>query len=111
MRHLTKWSALLVVAALFWPVERASAQGVTTGLMTGVVTDAAKQPVAGAQVIAIHLPSGTSYEGTSRDDGRFSIPNMRVGGPYSVTVAFVGGAGTAFQPETLENIEVNLGVA
>jgi hypothetical protein len=111
MRHLTSWSALLVVAALMWPVEHASAQGVTTGLMTGVVTDSAKQPVSGAQVIAIHLPSGTSYEATTRDDGRYSMPNMRVGGPYSVTVAFVGGSGTAFQPETVENIEVNLGVA
>lgn len=111
MRHLTTWSALLIVAALMWPVAHASAQGVTTGIMTGVVVDSAKQPVSGAQVIAIHLPSGTSYESTTRNDGRFSIPGMRVGGPYSVTVAFVGGAGTAFQPETVDNLEVNLGVA
>jgi hypothetical protein len=108
MRHLTKW-ALLVAVVLLWPAD-AAAQGVTTGTMTGVVTNPQKEPVPGAQVIAIHLPSGTSYEATTRDDGRFSIPNMRVGGPYSVTVAYTG-TGTAFEPATQENIEVNLGIA
>jgi hypothetical protein len=110
MRHLTKWSALLVVVALVSPIDRAAAQGVTTGIMTGTVTDPQKQPVVGAQVIAIHLPSGSSYEGVTRGDGRFSIPGMRVGGPYTVSVVY-GGTGTAFEPETQEDIAVNLGVA
>ena len=56
--------------------------------------------MAGASVIAIHLPSGTTYETTSRADGRFMIINMRVGGPYSVTVAFTGTGTAAFAPET-----------
>ncbi|MGH9255999.1 MAG: carboxypeptidase regulatory-like domain-containing protein, partial [Vicinamibacterales bacterium] len=89
----------------------AHAQGVTTGAVAGIVTDANQQPVAGASVIAIHEPSGTTYEGVTRADGRFSIPGMRVGGPYSVTVAFVGGGGPAFRPETQSEITVNLGVA
>ena len=37
-----------------------AAQGVTTGGIGGIVTGAQKQPVAGASVIAIHEPSGTS---------------------------------------------------
>lgn len=84
------------------------AQGVTTGSVSGIVTDTGK-PVVGAMVIAIHEPSGTSYETTTRADGRFSIPNMRVGGPYTVQVVYVG-TGTAFEPKTQENIVVNLGV-
>ena len=36
---------------------------------------------------------------------------MRVGGPYSVTVAYPGTGGAAFAPETQDNVEVNLGVA
>src|SRR6266568_3451412 len=46
-------------------------------------------------VIAIHEPSGTSYETVTRADGRFAMQNMRIGGPYTVTVNYVG-AGTAF---------------
>lgn len=84
------------------------AQSVTTGSIAGVVTDGTK-PVAGASVIAIHEPSGTSYEATTRADGRYSIPNMRVGGPYTITVNYVGG-GTAFAPKNVQELTVNLGV-
>lgn len=103
--------ALLMVGALLGPVTTAFAQGVTTGQIAGVVVDAQKQPVAGANVIAIHEPSGTTYEATTRADGRFSIPNMRVGGPYSVTVAYTGGGAAAFEPQTRTDVTVNLGVA
>ena len=102
---------LLACSIALWPATPAHAQGVTTGAITGVVTNDQGQPVSGASVIAIHLPSGTSYETTTRADGRFSIPGMRVGGPYSVTVSYSGSGGTAFQPQTEDNIMVNLGVA
>jgi len=102
--------AVLALLALLLPSAPGYSQGVTTGNITGVVMNA-EQPVSGAAVIAIHLPSGTSYEARSRTDGRFFIPGVRVGGPYSVTVTFEGGAGTAFQPETKEDVTVNLGVS
>lgn len=101
--------ALAVLLALVGSSPRAAAQGVTTGSLGGVVTNAAGQPVAGASVIAIHTPSGTNYEATTREDGRYFIPNMRVGGPYVLTVTYVGG-GNAFEPYTREDITVNLGV-
>jgi hypothetical protein len=88
----------------------ASAQ-VTTGSLNGKVQNVQQEGVSGASVIAIHLPSGTTYETTSRADGRFMIINMRVGGPYSVTVAYSGTGTAAFAPETQENVEINLGVA
>jgi hypothetical protein len=103
--------ALLALCVLALTTGRAAAQGVTTGILSGVVTNAQQQPVAGANVIAIHEPSGSSYEATTRADGRFSIPGMRVGGPYSVTVAFTGGGGTAFEPQTKTDVSINLGVA
>ena len=78
--------------------------------MTGVVTDSQLAPVAGASVIVIHAPSGTNYEATTRADGRFSIIGMRVGGPYIVTVAYTG-TGTAFEPQTVEDLTVSLGVS
>ena len=113
VRRSTRTLALVALSlATLWPNAAAFAQGVTTGALNGIVTNEQKQPIAGANVIAIHLPSGTSYEATTRADGRFTLPGMRVGGPYSVTVAYVGaGAGTAFEPQTQENVTVNLGIA
>ena len=87
-----------------------AAQGVTTGGIGGIVTGAQQQPIAGASVIAIHEPSGTKYETTTRADGRYAIPAMRVGGPYTIQVVYVGGGTAAFAPKTVENTTVNLGV-
>jgi hypothetical protein len=101
---------ILAVCVLAWPVAHAAAQGVTTGSLTGVVTDSQLAPVSGANVIAIHAPSGTNYEATTRPDGKFTIIGMRVGGPYIITVAYTG-TGTAFEPQTLEDVTINLGVA
>jgi hypothetical protein len=103
--------ALLALCAVLWPVDQARALGVTTGAVIGIVTNTQQDPVAGASVIAIHEPSGTTYEGVTRADGRFSILGMRVGGPYSVTVGYAGVGGIAFEPETEDDVEVNLGVA
>ena len=107
MKILTRLVLFLVVCAVAAPV---GAQ-VTTGSLNGKILNEQQAGVSGASVIAIHLPSGTTYETTSRADGRFVILNMRVGGPYSVTVAYTGTGGAAFAPETMENVEVNLGVA
>jgi len=105
-------TSLVALAALvaFAPSE-VSAQGVTTGSLAGVVTDQGGAPVSGANVIAIHVPSGSTYEATTRADGRFSMPGMRVGGPYSVTVAYGGSGGAAFSPVTRDDVTINLGVA
>ena len=103
-------SLLLMLPLLAAPAAPAAAQGVTTGSLTGTVTDERQQPIAGASVIAIHQPSGTTYETTTRADGRFSIIAMRVGGPYAVTVSY-SGTGTAFEPATQDAVEINLGVA
>jgi Carboxypeptidase regulatory-like domain len=105
LRSLVAGMALLALTA-----SDALAQGVTTGSLAGLVTDQGGAPVAGASVIAIHLPSGSNYEATTRADGRFVMPGMRVGGPYSVTVAYQG-TGNAFEPLTQDNVMVNLGVA
>ena len=109
MKHLT--SLVFSLYAVFALATVVGAQGVTTGQLSGRVIDSQQQAVTGASVIAIHLPSGTSYEGTTRGDGKFSMPGMRVGGPYSVTVASTGTGAAAFQPETQDNITVNLGSA
>ncbi|HEU5255582.1 MAG TPA: TonB-dependent receptor [Vicinamibacterales bacterium] len=100
-------AALVLVCGLFvWSIPDTSAQGVTTASITGVVRDAQGGLVPGATVVAVHQPSGTSYEGVSQGDGRFFIPGMRVGGPYKVTASLSG-----FRDESKDNITLSLGVA
>ena len=110
MKRMQRTLSLLAFCALLWPASPAFAQGVTTGALAGTVVNAEGAAVEGASVIAIHLPSGTTYEGTSRADGRFQMIGMRVGGPYSVTVAHAG-LGNAFEPQTKDDVTVNLGVS
>ena len=97
---------LLAAAALFLAPSGAMAQGVTTGAISGIVKDAQGLAVPGSTVLAVHQPSGSTYEAVSREDGRFSIPGMRVGGPYTVTASLEG-----FQPSVTSDVFVNLGVA
>ncbi len=82
------------------------AQGVTTASIDGVVLDKEGQPLVGANVVAVHTPSGSVYGASTRDDGRFTIPGMRVGGPYKVTVSYIG-----YEDHIQDNIYLNLGVA
>lgn len=78
-------------------------QGVTTSSMKGKVVDDKGQPVSAANVVAVHTPSGTQNGTITRDDGRFSIRNMRVGGPYTVEIYYVG-----YESSKEENISLQL---
>jgi hypothetical protein len=95
------FAAFLVVAPA--PV---SAQGVTTSSIRGLVRSSDGTPISGARITALHEPSGTSYIGISRADGRVTIPGMRVGGPYRVTATAIG-----FQPAVQAGVFLALGVA
>jgi Carboxypeptidase regulatory-like domain/TonB-dependent Receptor Plug Domain len=61
----------------------------TTSEILGTVTDS-NGGLAGATVVAVHLPSGTKYGTTTRQDGRYNLPNVKIGGPYTITVSFIG---------------------
>ena len=80
------------------------AQGVTTSTVSGIVTDTAGNPIEGATVVAVHTPTATRYRALSRSGGAYTLPNVRVGGPYRITATFLG-----FQPRTTDDVFLNLG--
>ena len=80
---------LLVLAVAFFTAKNVSAQGVTTASVHGIVTDT-KGAIPGATVTITHLPTGSVYSTVTRADGRFNLPNLRVGGPYTFKVTFIG---------------------
>ena len=81
-------SLLLSLAAMLFFVP-AFAQ-VTTSALGGRATDKAGEPVPGAAVIAVHVPTGTQYYAVANEDGKYSIQGMRAGGPYRVEVSCLG---------------------
>ena len=80
----------LAVALLALVAAPAFAQGVTTAAINGTVVDEAGVGLPAASVLAVHEPSGTRYGISTRTDGQYNLRNLRVGGPYTVTVSFVG---------------------
>ncbi|MBL7122713.1 MAG: carboxypeptidase regulatory-like domain-containing protein, partial [Candidatus Marinimicrobia bacterium] len=57
-------------------------QGVTTAAISGKVTNTDGEVLVGANVIALHVPTGTVYGASTMTDGYYYIPNMKIGGPY-----------------------------
>ncbi|MDX1638165.1 MAG: TonB-dependent receptor [Balneolaceae bacterium] len=79
------------------------AQGTTSGSIEGTILDEENQPLPGANVVAIHEPTGSRYGTASRSNGRYTIKNVRVGGPYVIQVTFIG---YNAQKKEIPNIEL-----
>jgi hypothetical protein len=80
----------VVLALLSLRPGSLAAQGVTTSSINGRVTDSEGNPLAEATVVAVHVPSGTRYRAVVRSGGAYDLPNLRVGGPYTITATFIG---------------------
>ncbi len=95
-------STLIIISLLF---AFSSVMGqVTNSAMSGSVRDNNGEPLIGATIEAVHTPSGTSYGVATQADGRYAIPNMRVGGPYRVVASYLG-----YSTQTYEDINLRLG--
>lgn len=90
---LTAFAAILVAVT-------ASAQ-VTTSSLFGAVVDENSEPLAGAAIVAVHIPTGSQYYAVANNEGRYTINGMRAGGPYKVEISFIGMA-------TVENEDITL---
>jgi len=91
--------SLLVLGAVF-----AFGQGSTTSRISGFVKDSNGEALIGATIKAVHTPSGSVYGNITDVNGFFRVPNMRVGGPYTITVTYVG-----YEDKVRTNVYLTLG--
>jgi hypothetical protein len=79
---------------------------ITTSTISGVVVNEKKEVLVGASVTATHVPTGTTYKTVTNKTGSYVFPAVRVGGPFTVTVSFVG-----YKNDQVTDIGTNLGIA
>ncbi len=96
-------SALFVVMLLMFSIVAKSQE--TTAEISGTISDATGA-LPNVIVTAVHVPTGTKYMTTTRNDGRYNLPNVKIGGPYTLSTSFVG-----YKSETTKDIFLNLGQA
>jgi hypothetical protein len=84
---MNKFSLFCAASALAMPVAIHAQE--TTSSIRGSVTSGGS-PVAGAAVRIVNVPSGTTSTATTDAEGNFNASGLRVGGPYTVTVAAPG---------------------
>ena len=78
---------------------------ITTSALSGQVSvQDTKEEVIGATIQVVHEPSGTRYAAVTNIDGQFTIQGMRTGGPYTVTVSYIG-----YETKTFKGVVLQLG--
>lgn len=101
-RKMTK-KLLLLLSFLIWGLTPVNAQ-VTTSKIKGIVTDVAGEPLFGATISVLHTPTGTLTGTTAQENGRFTVLNLRVGGPYKITFSYLG-----FKTQEVNGVFLSLG--
>ncbi|NOU47584.1 MAG: TonB-dependent receptor [Bacteroidales bacterium] len=95
----------LLAAFMIFGWQSVFAQGSTSSAMNGRIFATGGESLPGATVVAVHQPSNTQYSTISNEEGRFVMGNMRVGGPYKVTVTFIG-----YKEQSVNDVMLSLGV-
>ncbi|MGI4738866.1 MAG: carboxypeptidase regulatory-like domain-containing protein [Janthinobacterium lividum] len=105
MRTYTKsrTASRLAIFFLLLMAKLASAQ-VTTSSLGGKIVSDKNEDLIGVTVVATNVPTGTKRGTATEPDGRFTIPNLAPGGPYTVTVTYVG-----YKEQTINNVFLTLG--
>jgi len=87
MRSLYR-SSLATLFVVFFALQ-VHAQ-VTTSTVFGNAIDDKNSALSGVVIRAKHLPTGTVYGTTSRENGSYNIYGLKPGGPYEVIASYAG---------------------
>jgi hypothetical protein len=76
---------------------------VTTGAISGTVTDAQGKPVESAQVQVVNRANGFTVGGLTRANGYYLLQGLEAGGPYTVRIRRIG-----FDPIERNGVNVSI---
>ncbi len=99
-RTLSGLLALLLLPAVL------QAQSRTTASLRGTVSATDGEPLQGAVVTMIHQPSGEERSTITDGQGRFLVLLLRPGGPYTLTIRYLG-----FAEREVTGLELQVGDA
>lgn len=101
---MKKFYLLGIISALtIFTTQLVWGQGSTSSRITGQVTDGTESLI-GANVLAVHTPTGFQYGTATNIEGLFTLNNVNVGGPYRITISYTG-----YQEQVIEGIYLGLG--
>jgi hypothetical protein len=101
---IPRWTlrSAALLAALFGATTL-SAQGTTTGAISGTVSSEQGQPVEGVQIQIVNTTTGYRAGAVTRSNGAYLVQGLEVGPGYTVTARRIG-----MSPQTKNDIRVNL---
>ena len=102
-RRLTRFITALGLLLGAVVATEVHAQGITTGGITGIVTDSDGKPLENVQLSITNTTTGVTTRTTARTGGRYVLPSLEVGGPYTLVARRIG-----FAPWTQTNITIQL---
>jgi hypothetical protein len=97
------YSLLLFIGILVLSVANLRAQ-ITTSQISGKIVNSKGEALPGVTVLAVNTSTGTRYGAQTNVDGRYLINNINPGGPYVITVSFIG-----YKTEESRDLSLSLG--
>jgi len=99
-----KHSLLSGAVVLALGLSGSAMANVTTSDIKGNVTGPQGNVAPGTKITILHVPSGSKKNIVTNDAGSFSVKNLRIGGPYKITVD-----SDTFEDQTIEDVYLQLG--
>ena len=95
---------LLILCSLILVISTSVYAQTTTSKIAGTITEKTGEALFGANIIALHTPTGTISGTTAQNNGRYTLSNLRIGGPYTITISYVG-----FETQKISKVFLSLG--
>ena len=94
----------ILLASMAYFIAITAMSQLTTGTITGTVKDGTNAPLVGTSIEVTHEPSGSKYKSVSTNSGKYTVPGLRIGGPYKIVFTYVG-----LKTETITDVYIQLG--